>query len=381
MKKRTIAILLALLMLMSVLITGCGSSTNSADNSAGEQSTAEDNQPAEDTEDVADTEETDDQVYTLIVSETKGDNACPGFLEYLNKIEEASNGRIKFDIYLNGSLLKVAEIPQALATGVADIVEFDTTEFPNLFPLAQLVSLPFIGITDKCDEVYAALYDEFEEVRTEVEAANMHLLGSFIGSPTNLHLATTKSVTEPSDLNGLKLISTNPYMQEFIQLCGGAPVASDPGDFYSNLDKGVVDGIFVNYGMMHNMGIYPATKQTVAFSEVENSGCFQTLNFYAMSQSTWDSLPEDLQQLFIDFEPELHEADKEKLGSYYDLSLNDIEEAGNDFSTINDEQLAVWTEAFEPITEQAVADLDDAGLPGTAVYERMIELIDEANNG
>lgn len=372
MKRRVLSILMVGIMLM-VLLTGCGSTGGGSPEASGDvppSQEAESNAPV-------DTGET----YNLIVSLTKGQTNTTALQEYLADIESASNGRITFEIYYSGQLLAVPEIPQGLDTGVADITEFVLSEFPTMFPLSStIVGLPFLGMTNDTIETFQKLYDEYPEIQKEFENANMVLLSYLCTQPYNIHLTSDKTVRVPSDLKGQKIITTRTDITQFLGDYGASAVSCAPPDYYSNLSNGVVNGTILHYPMMYNNGLIPTCKQHVIVEE--GGGIYMDTSVYVMSSAAWERLPADLQTYFTD------EARLERFFTYNQETLEtdgakgleESETSGHDVHFLSEEELAVWQDAFQPINEQTLANLDDQGFPATEIYERALEIIEELKN-
>ncbi|WP_258359815.1 TRAP transporter substrate-binding protein DctP [Moorella sulfitireducens (nom. illeg.)] len=359
MKRKILALLLALSLVL-VMLAGC----NGDSGTAGSNSSSD---PAE--------------TFTLIVSLTKGQKNTTALQDYLASIEKDSNGRIKFEIFYSGSLLKVPEIPQGLTSGVCDISEFILAEFPTIFPLnSTILGLPFIGMSQDSGGVYRQLLEEFPEMQEEYTNAGMVMLNYLVTLPYNLHLTTDREVKVPSDLRGLKIITTRKDIASIIQDNGGAPVSMEPGEYYSSMEKGVVDGTVLHFPMMFNAGLIPLCKQHVMVSE--RGGIYSDISAYVMSANTWNKLPADLQALFTDEErvAKFFQDDVVLLKSYHDKSMEAIKENGNKIVYLTDEEIAQWQAAAAATIEASLAELDAQGLPATQIYERALELIAEANS-
>ena len=361
MKKKILAGLLAAVMMVGAL-SGC---------SGGDGGTT---QPSGDgTASVGNTGET----YKLVVSLTKGENNTQPFQNYLHSIEEASGGRIEFEIYYNNQLMQVSEIPQSLESGVADISEFILSEFPTLFPLSStIVGLPFMGMSNDTIETFGMLYDEFPEIQQEFSNAKMVMLSYLCTQPYNIHLTTSKEVRVPGDLNGLKLITSRTDITNFLSSVGASGVSSAPPDYYSNLSNGVVEGTILHWPMMLNNGLTPTCKQHLLVEE--GGGIYMDTSVYVISTGAWEKLPEDLQALFTDEERlnTFFYENQEDLEKDGDAGLQEAIDSGHTVNYMTEDEVAQWREAFEPLNSETVAGLDGQGLPATQIYERALEIIE-----
>ncbi len=367
MKKRIWSIVTALSLLVLIL-AGCGGGNNDTPGGNGGNDAPGQNTPAPD----------NGESYNLIVSLTKGQTNTTALQEYLAGIEQASGGRLTFEIYYNNQLMQVPEIPQGLDTGVADITEFMLSEFPTMFPLSStIVGLPFMGMTNDTIKTFQQLYDEYPEIQKEFEDAGMVMLSYLCTQPYNIHLTSDKPVKVPDDLNGLKIITSRTDISNFLTAHGASAVASAPPDYYSNLSNGVVNGTILHYPMMFNNGLIPTCKQHVIVEE--GGGIYMDTSVYVISSGAWSKLPAELQAYFTDpdrlerfftYNQETLEADGTK-------GLEESSAQGHVVSYLSAEELAAWQEAFAPINGQTLAGLDEQGLPATQIYERAQEIIQE----
>lgn len=319
-----------------------------------------------------------DETYKLVVSLTKGENNTTALQAYLTDIEEASEGRIEFEIYYNNQLMQVPEIPQGLESGVADITEFVLSEFPTMFPLSStIVGLPFMGMTNDTIETFGMLYDEFPEIQKEFEDAGMVMLSYLCTQPYNIHLTTSSQVRLPQDLNGLKLITSRTDITNFLSAQGASGVASAPPDYYSNLSNGVVEGTILHWPMMYNNGLIPTCRQHLLVEE--GGGIYMDTSVYVISSGAWDRLPDDLKALFTDEERvnTFFYDNQETLEADADKGLQESMDSGDTVNYMTAEELQAWRDAFSSINEATLSSLDEQGLPATEIYQRALEIIGE----
>src|SRR6185503_7821384 len=122
----------------------------------------------------------------------------------------------------------------AVRTGVVDIGMTTGAFYTHIMPEADALKLTQLpgpelrknGAVDLINKVWN-------------EKANMQYLGRVIDY-TPFHLYLTKKIEKP-DLTGLKLRIT-PVYRDFFQSLGATVVQTAPGEVYTALERGVVDG-------------------------------------------------------------------------------------------------------------------------------------------
>jgi TRAP-type C4-dicarboxylate transport system substrate-binding protein len=91
---------------------------------------------------------------------------------------------------------------------------------------------------------------------------------------------------------------------------------------------------------------------------------------FAMNKQKYDSLPDDLKQV-IDNNSGLALA--KQIGAAWDLADNPGREAarknGNQFNTIEGEELERWKHATRPVVDNWIKAMDERGLHGQQMYD------------
>src|SRR5262249_61560826 len=95
-------------------------------------------------------------------------------------------------------------------------------------------------------------------------------------------------------MKGLRLRFASPTIRDFVAALGGTPVGVLPTEQVEQLQKGTIDGVFIDYGgagIAFKMGGI-LKYSTEMYSYVSSFGM-------VMNEDTWKKLPPDLQKLVI----------------------------------------------------------------------------------
>lgn len=366
-----------LLISLAMLLALCACGDSGATAPAAESNDASGAAPAEEAPAPADGE-----TYTFVVNLNKGEPASAQDIAWMNAVTEQSGGRIQFEPYYSSALLSPAEVPDGLKNGVIDIAVTSVSEYPSILTRSSyLATMPFSGISgEEFYGVYDQLLEEFPEIAQEYTDAGMVLLTYGFGPSMNLFTVSANAdVKVPGDMQGMQILATESTLQELISNSGGAPVTAGPTDFYSYLERSVSDGIFNHWGMIVNFAIYEVVNQAIIFGQDDSDGITQALNIVVMSQSAWDSLPEDLQQIFIDNERLYMDEQKAVSANLVNRGLGLLDEQGATIVHLGDEQVAQWQDAFAPVRDAVLAEIDIGGCNTAEIYDRMIEINAEIN--
>src|SRR3954451_8332243 len=206
------------------------------------------------------------------------------------KLEKASNGRLAFK-HFPGAQMGPAPAHYDLArNGQADVSWFLHGGTPGRFPLTELISLPYmvgsaeIGTKVMNDPQLRAKY-------LDAEHKGVHVLLLLTHQPGNVH-TTKKPIRTVEDMKGLRIRFASPTIREFVAALGGTPVGVLPNEQVEQLQKGTIDGVFIDYGgagIAFKMGGV-LKYSTEMYSYVSSFGV-------GMNPDFWNKLPPDLQAL------------------------------------------------------------------------------------
>jgi len=90
-------------------------------------------------------------------------------MPWAKKLEEVTNNRVKVEIYASQTLVKGKDAWNGVKTGIADISWVFHGYYPNMTPLADVISLPALGFTsaEKGSEILWKLYEKFPSIQKE----------------------------------------------------------------------------------------------------------------------------------------------------------------------------------------------------------------------
>ena len=127
-------------------------------------------------------------------------------LDYVAKLEEASKGKIKSEVFQSGQLFADLNVTKALLQGQVDMASPGTWTMTGLVPdcdFCQLPALysPSIDVFRRCADGAPG-----ELVNKQLEAKmRSHILGSWLELGNENWYTTKKEVRSLDDLNGLKI--------------------------------------------------------------------------------------------------------------------------------------------------------------------------------
>lgn len=292
---------------------------------------------------------------------------------WAEKVEKDSDGTLQVENYPSQTLTQADKTYDAVADGIADIGITVQGYTSGRFPLSQIVELP--GVATSAQQGACVLQTLYDDGLLDGEYDDTHVLFLFSTGPGYIHTRET-DVTEPSDLEGLRIRRPTDVVGNMLKSMGAEPVGMPAPEIYTAMQRGVVDGVTLPW---EGMTSFRLNELATYHTQVP----FYTLIFVAtMNQSTYDGLSQQ-QRKAIDANSGMKWA--EKAGMVMDdvdeASGKEAEEAGDTIRVIEDPlDGTVWEKPLRSGIEKYLADLESRGLEQAPnVYEAALEASDSCS--
>jgi len=209
-----------------------------------------------------------------------------GFEKFIAKVNADGKGVIQINYIGGPKAMPPFEVGNALKTGVVDIANDTGAFYTNLMPEAdawKLTERPMSEIRSNGGYDYmAGIYDQ---------KLNAILLARHIDD-NPFHLYLNKPITKP-DLTGLKLRIT-PVYRDFFHALGATVVQTAPGEVYTALERGVVDGYGWPITGIFDLGWQEKTKYRV------DPGFYSAEVSILINKNTWAKLNDAQKKVIAD---------------------------------------------------------------------------------
>jgi TRAP-type C4-dicarboxylate transport system substrate-binding protein len=154
--------------------------------------------------------------------------------KWIQKVNAEGKGNVQINFIGGPRAIPTFEIGNAVKTGVVDMALSTAAFYLNVVPEGDALKLTTYTIAEQRKNGAFELLNEIWAKR-----GNMYYLGRPVeGQPFQLYL--TKKIAKP-DLTGLKVRIT-PIYRDFFQALGANVLTTPPGEVYTALERGVVDG-------------------------------------------------------------------------------------------------------------------------------------------
>src|SRR6187431_805813 len=155
-------------------------------------------------------------------------------VEWIEKVNAEGKGVLQINFIGGPKAIPTFEVGKAVQSGVVDIGFSTGAFYTNVMPEADILKL---SETSAAEQRQNGGYDLINKIWAE--KANMRYLAKVVEF-TPFHLYLNKKIDKP-DLTGLKIRIT-PVYREFFQAMNAAVMTTAPGEVYTALERGVIDG-------------------------------------------------------------------------------------------------------------------------------------------
>ena len=247
----------------------------------------------------------------------------------IRKVNAEGKGQLQLNFIGGPKAMPPFEVGKAVQSGVIDIGLATGAFYTNIMPEADALKLTQINMQEQRKN---GAYDLINKIWNE--KAGMQYLGRVIDY-TPFHLYLNKKIDKP-DLTGLK-IRVTPVYRDFFAAMGATVITTPPGEVYTALERGVVDG----YGWPIQ-GIFDANWQEKTKYRVD-PGFYSAEVSLVMNLAKWKSLTQSQRDLLM---RQMIAAEAE----------NESWKTLNDNDTRRQAQAGIQVITFDPATSKQYVD-------------------------
>lgn len=315
-----------------------------------------------------------DDTVTVSIQFGYPEESAAGQLEVLKQMEEASGGKLKFDIYFSYSFVEAADVVDALETNMVNISCFMPTENSQFTLNGHLAALPLLNYPDwqAAIKIYDHMVYNNEAMMKEFTDNGMVFWTGYVCPGYQFY--STKEITDftPAAFNGLTIMCDNAEMTQLINANKGGAITAFVTDYLSNLQNGVCEGLVQHLNCAFVFGTLDYIKSAIFFGE---GGFYNLPLVFGMSDLFWNDLPDDLKQIFMEYADDFTIAQYQTDLGLYENAAYPTLQANAEITVLDDEQIAVWQDACTDIVANAVETMTQDNPATPEVYEQLKDLI------
>ncbi len=291
-------------------------------------------------------------------------------IKWSDKLAEDSGGRITVKRFPGSQMGPVQQHYDLARTGQADVSWLLHGATPGRFPLTELIQLPYlvgsaeIGIKVLNDRELRAKY-------LDAEHKGVKVLLLFTHQPGNVH-TTKKAIRSADDMKGLRLRFSSPTIRELVAALGGTPVGVQATEQVEQLQKGTIDGTFIDYG-----GAGIAFKMAGVVKYTTEMYSFVSSFGLVMNEGFWNKLPPDLQELVAKSVAGVEKEVGEAWDGLDAIGKKLLVDAGGEPIRLSPAEQARFRKIGAQVAEARVNELEAKGQPARAIHTTMKALADK----
>ncbi|GAA0697393.1 TRAP transporter substrate-binding protein DctP [Marinobacterium maritimum] len=256
------------------------------------------------------------------------------FAQFVDKVNAEGKGVLQINVVGGPEAIPPFEIGNAVRSGIVDIANTTGVFHANMVPETLAMTLTNKSMAELRSNGGYELMDKLHR-----DKANMVWLAR-LSDGIQYHVYTNKPV-DSADFSGLKLRSV-PVYRPFFQALDATPLQVAPGEVFTALERGVVDG----YGWPAT-GIFDLGWQEKTAYRVE-PGFYNVEISLFMNQKSWAKL-DDTQREFLNKQVAWVESLNAKAAQNADIEKQKQAEAGIQAIELDAEQGA----RFQQLSQQA----------------------------
>ena len=288
---------------------------------------------------------------------------------WMQNVEKASGGRIRFDYFPGEQLGKAADLIDVVNGGVADIGYMAPQYASETMPLGGVIGLPGVypnamtGAGAYYALVTGRLYEE------EIKKDDLVPLFSFVTGEYQA-ITTAKPVTTPDAMRGLRIRTTAGYMERTAAEFGAVAVSLAGPDMYPAMERGTIDSAMLSAESVQPYGLDDLIKYITTNLSLGGFG-----GFYAINTDTWQKLPPDLQQIMVEEGRKVSIDSGRVLTENKERVLTEFQQKGIAVTTVPASEKAKFDRVSGEIQRSWAVEMNERGLAGDEILAELRRLV------
>jgi len=205
----------------------------------------------------------------------------------------------------------------------------------------------------------------------DAEHKGLKILMLFTHQPGGPH-TTKKAIRTLEDFKGLRLRFASPTVRDLVGALGATPVGVPPTEIAEQLQKGTIDGAFMDYG-----GVGIAFKLGGIVKHSTELYAYVTSFGIGLNEDFWNKLPADLKKLVTDTTTG-KEAEVGRAWDGLDVpGKKAIMDAGGEAIQFSKAEMDKVRKIGAQVSEAKIKEYEAKGMPARAVYDTMRQLAEK----
>ena len=278
---------------------------------------------------------------------------------FQNLLSEKSGGKITLEVYYGASLTGQGATFEAIKNGIVDFGVDTPGTYPGQYLYNELITTP--GFNYGGHENFTRILNDYMKEFSDAPLDAFIPVACFAFG--NFGIATTsKPVQTVDDIRGMTVRTTTQVIPWYEGMGASATFMPSP-EVYEAMRLNVLDGAHTSMGSLE------------AFRWAEICDYFTFLPMMCgntdiyMSKDLYDSLPADVQAVLDEVFAEMLQVGIDFANASAEITQAYCQGANSNFQFLEVSDASGFIDAAQPLLQAKVAELNAAGLNGTAAYE------------
>ncbi|CAM8665099.1 DctP TRAP-type C4-dicarboxylate transport system, periplasmic component [Comamonadaceae bacterium] len=291
----------------------------------------------------------------------EGHPAVAGMRKFASAVEAKSGGKIKVQLFLNGSLGSDQATLSALKGGTVEMAVMNSGILASEVKALEIFDFPFLFANEKEAD---AIVDGPIGQRMHAALADRGIVGLSYWELGFRNITTGKKViTKVDDIAGLKLrVIPNAINVDWVKALGANPTPLPFPEVYAALEQGAIDG------QENPIAVIAANK----FWEVQKNVALTNHQYnpqsVIFSKKVWDTMSAAEKKIIDESADEAVKAQREANRAALNNNLELLKKNGMNVTTLPAAEIAKLREKMKPVIDKHSAAL------GTVVADVQAEL-------
>lgn len=277
---------------------------------------------------------------------------------------------ISFNWHYAGSLLAMPEIMGGVADGAADVGTTCPSYTPGVYDVSESYELPGLPNDNAlvASTTIDAAFRQCEYLQAEFEDVKiMHFWATGPGD-----FMTTEPIRGMDDFEGMTIRAVGGSIP-WAGALGADTVTFGMGASYENIETGVVDGLLAPTDTLQGFRLAELLNYITKSPPAYNMVFVKVMNW-----DTWNAFPESVQKIIEEVNEETV-IEYGKLRTDYTVAGQEygVQEYGMEVIELDEDEYQRWAALTEPLKDEYIGLLDDAGLPGEDLINQAFELAEK----
>lgn len=296
------------------------------------------------------------------------------WIPFAEAIEKKSNGRVKFKWYWGGTLVKAEQTYDAVRTGLVDMIPLVALFYQeSRFPVGRVMTLPFLYSSSlQGNRIFREAYETIPEFRDEYK--DVQILWPHMSDLTNISTSSPAAKTM-NDLKGHTYWGGSKLAFQVIELLGGTPRMVKMEDLFTAIQTKALDGAF-----------FP-TAPLAAFKLTDVLNHHTVVNLQAgllpamFNKKAWSKLPKDIQAMITESLASASDFSGTLVDNRRAYVLKQLGARGDEIYHLPKAEKDLWRKAVQPTYDEWVKDVNDKGMDGQAILDKILALVKKHDGG